>query len=98
VRLISKDIFSVEEKIRYNSNGKKVEITIVAEAGTSPEFLKDLRGAVHLGSGKTPLYIKIKFKDTSYEAVIKAQDGVRPDTRFISKVEEIIGKGSVRII
>lgn len=98
VRIISKDIFSVEEKIKYSLNGKKVEITIIAEEGTSPEFLKDLRGAIHLSSGKTPLYIKIKFKDTSYEAVIKAQDGVRPDTRFISKVEEIIGKGSVRII
>lgn len=111
-KLISKEICALDDHaasdkcalsegtLQTASDGRKVEITI-RSASSSPESLRLLKELLSGNAGqgpmgRYPLYLKIEVNGAC--AVIAASMEVDPSVSLIEKIEDIIGKKTVRII
>lgn len=98
IKLVAKDIHSLNEKVVLVRNKRKVEINIKAseDLNSINVNLKRLKELLKDNSGSQPLYIRVQLDDK--EALILTSCTINPDTTLIKQVEDFLGKGSVRVI
>lgn len=98
IKIVAKDIHSLNEKVAGNRNGRKVEIYIKASGDltTVNASLKRLKELINNNSGDLPLYLRVRLEDK--EALILTSYLINPDSTLINHVEDFLGKGSVRVI
>lgn len=95
IKIVSTDIARLDELETKMSRMGKAEIRFCHPPYDS-ESLRLLKSALsHCESGY-PLYLRISLKDT--ETVISTGMKISSDTKVINKIEEIIGKGTVKFI
>jgi len=92
-KLISKEISGIDNLI--SKNGLKCEISIKYPIVNSLN-LQHLRQLVSGSTGNCPLYLKIELQDSNVFIATGLQ--VEPDRLLIDKLEEMLGKGAVRIV
>jgi DNA polymerase-3 subunit alpha len=92
-KIIAKEITGLDDLVKTAKEGMKVEITIRCANGRAD--LRKLRDAVSAHKGQNPLYLKI-FKDKA-ETLILTGLHVHAGGGLVNSVEEVLGKGTVRI-
>jgi DNA polymerase-3 subunit alpha len=93
IKIVSTDIFRLEELEMKNGKTGKVEISLRPPLSDNSS-LQRLRSVLSKCEGEYPLYLRILLKDA--ETVISTGMKISPDNDVIRRVEEIVGKGAVR--
>jgi DNA polymerase-3 subunit alpha len=94
IKIVSTDISRLDELEMKNGKVGRVEIRFHHPLHDST-YLRRLRSVLSTREGKYPLYLRILLTDS--ETLISTGMKISPDNDIISRVEEIVGKGAVKI-
>jgi DNA polymerase-3 subunit alpha len=91
-KIIARELTGLDDLIRENGNGMKVEISINNENSD----LKKLKALLSENSGKLPLYLRIRTNDI--ETLILTSLGVELNNHLVERVENFLGKGTLKVV
>jgi DNA polymerase-3 subunit alpha len=91
-KLVARELSSLDSLKKYNGNGMKAVVSI---SGASPD-LKALKGIVERATGNLPLYLKIQTRGA--ETLIQTSLGIDPDRHLVERIEDVFGKGTIRVV
>lgn len=97
IKLVAREVYSLEERLSRQESGSKMEICIKAGVRTA-DTLQGLRRILAGSEGPMPLYLRIRTEEPRAEALILAAQGVRPDGHLVDRLEGLLGKGAVRML
>lgn len=93
VKIVAREVTSLDDFIKEGVEGKRVEISL-RDADISS--LRGLREFIEPHRGASLLYLRILKGGT--ETLVVSGIHVRPSGSFIKGVEEILGRGAVRVV
>jgi DNA polymerase-3 subunit alpha len=95
MKVVARDLARLDDLLARKAAGRKVLIRLSGTNDTSPD-LAALRDLVMARAGDVPLYLRLRAGGS--EVTIQASRGVLADEAFIEGVEDVCGKGTLKVV
>ena len=89
---MARELSSLDSLKKFNGNGMKAVVSI---SGRNPD-LKALKGIVERATGSLPLYLNVRTRGA--ETLIQTSFGIEPDRHLVERIEDVFGKGTIRVV
>jgi len=93
VKIVARELSALDSLMNGNGSGRRAVISV--SSGASPD-LRALRTLLAGAAGPMPVYLNVRAGGA--ETLIQTAMGIQPDQVLIRRVEECLGKGSIRVI